>query len=160
MKTLQFTGLVIGLLASVYTGNALARPHAPICPMVYKPAVCSYQNYSAGGSNSCFASAALQAQLQSHGIDASIADFTCASSELVMKAAKPVCGIVYTETECSVTVGDNILTASAQSCDSPIPELMERLKDEGVNPNGLTAECVRIQSAGETPFSVTLQSQN
>lgn len=160
MKTLQFSGLVIGLLASVYTGNAVGMPRAPICPMVYKPAVCTYQNYSAGGSNSCFASAALQAQLQSQGIDASIADFTCGSSELLMKAAKPVCGIIYTETECSVSVGDKVLTASAQSCDSPIPELMTRLHEEGINPNGLTAECQRFQPTGETSFRVELQSQN
>ncbi len=160
MKTLQFTGLVVGLLASLSTWSAEALPRAPICPMVYKPAVCTYQNFSAGGSNSCFASAALQAQLQSHGIDASAADFSCGSSELLMKAAKPVCGIVYTETECSVHVGDKILTASAQSCDSPIPELIERLKEEGVNPKGLTAECQRFQATGETQFRVELQGHD
>lgn len=74
------------------SSQVLARPiPEALCPMVYKPAQCSYEDFSAQGSNSCFARIALQNELRRHGIEADPAEIRCFNTDVaIMKGAEPV----------------------------------------------------------------------
>lgn len=50
-----------------------------LCPLNYNPATCSYGEFSASGTNSCFASGELDIQLCRAGIDASSVEIKCDS---------------------------------------------------------------------------------
>jgi hypothetical protein len=127
------------------------------CPQVYKPATCSFKNFAASGDNSCLAFASLLAQLPAYGIDPSEITIDCQDSEILLRLKQPICGIAPTTTTCSVQVNDKLLTATAQNCDSPLPQLRYLLKEEGLTDTlGLKVECTRSQFDNETSYSVYL----
>lgn len=75
--------VVIALSLFSLSSQVLASVHAPsvLCPMVYQPAVCRLTEYSAEGTNSCFARDALQNQLDSYDISYDPKEIRCVRSE-------------------------------------------------------------------------------
>jgi hypothetical protein len=157
MNKAKLTALVFGFFS--LSSQLLAAPEPTVmCPMVFRPATCTYENFSASGTNSCFARIALQKELKMHGIPFDPTLVRCVNTDFAaQRIARPVCGIVPTTTFCSVTVHDQQWQASAQSCDSPIPDLREQLKAAGIeDTSGLIVTCWRSQQDLEQEYTVAL----
>ncbi|WP_141733306.1 hypothetical protein [Oligoflexus tunisiensis] len=157
MTAFRMAALALGLFGLSAQLEAVQFPPTPMCPMVYQPAVCSYEEYSAEGSNTCFARIALKKKLTIAGVDYDPALIRCSVTQALMKRSEPACGIVPTTTSCSVTVEDQVWAQSAESCASPIPGLRQQLVEAGIeDTEGLTAVCYRSQLTGTTEFTVAL----
>lgn len=157
MNVLRNTGLFFVALVSAYQVQAAALDSEVICPMVYKPAICSYENFSAEGTNSCFAYARLATQLKAHGIEPQSDAVVCEDSLALMKSKSPVCGILPTTTYCTVTVDDKVFSAYAHDCESPIPSLRQQLFTEKLSDRtGLKAFCERSQLSNVQEYTVDL----
>ncbi|HYX31557.1 MAG TPA: hypothetical protein VE954_00495 [Oligoflexus sp.] len=157
MNRMKFAAIVFGFFS--VSSQLWAAPEPTLmCPMVYRPATCSYEEYKASGTNSCFARIALQKQLKSHGVPYDSTQIRCVNSDLAARSvAKPVCGIVPTTTSCSVTVNGQQWQQSATSCDSPIPGLIQQLHDSGFeDTTGLTAVCQQSQMDIDREYAVAL----
>ena len=134
---------------------------SPICPMIYEPAVCSQADVAAEGGNTCFARAALQKTLLAIGVpfddQAVRCTLTGRKTARALKNPGATCGIVATTTSCTVEVEGQVLSQSATSCDSPIPELKAQLQQAGFADGvGFTAHCTREQFGQESEFTVPL----
>jgi hypothetical protein len=64
MSRFEFAVIVFNVLGLSSLAMATPEFREPVCPMVYKPATCRYEDIAAYGSNRCFAYAALQQKLR------------------------------------------------------------------------------------------------
>lgn len=80
-----------------------------------------------------------------------------AATQASAAPSKEPCGIAPTFTTCSVTIEEMTLESSASSCDSPIPELKQKLADAQLPLHpGLMAECSVEQFGELRNYSVPL----
>ncbi len=88
MKILTSLALSYGFFGLTSQLMAIVPPATLMCPTVFQPARCSYEEYSAEGSNRCFALNALKQTLALHAVEVKPELIRCESTDVAFAAAR------------------------------------------------------------------------
>jgi hypothetical protein len=157
MTAFRKVALILSFIGFSSQLEAVQFPPTPMCPMVYEDGICRYENFVVADTNRCFARIALIQKLKMAGVDYDPDRIQCYVGAVAMKRAAPACGVVPTTTSCTVTVKNQVWQETAESCESPIPGLLQQLAEAGIDSTeGLTAVCQKEQLTGTTEFTIAL----